>query len=56
MERGENRRATVSLMRHFGLATEAGHALTESAAFGSNGLADSIFGVENRAVRSGGGR
>src|SRR6266478_10015042 len=38
---------------HFGLATKPGDTLTESAAVGSNGLADSIFGVENRSEAEG---
>src|SRR6266852_5087405 len=38
---------------HFGLAAKPLHALTESAAVGTNGLADGIFGVENRSEAEG---
>src|SRR5713101_5176360 len=38
---------------HFGLATKPLHALTESAAVGTNGLADGIFGVKNRSEAEG---
>src|SRR5258708_35249862 len=38
---------------HFGLATEPGHALTKSAAVGSNGLTNGIFSIENRSEAKG---
>jgi len=45
--------ANRQLDAHFGLATKPGHAVTESAPVGSNGLADGIFGVENRSKAEG---